>query len=221
MLHHSKTHHLCRACGSRWWEGRQKSLFCFRKSNLSPQDRSYWRPLSTTGRKNKGSFHLERKKKKINLASKLVLWRWKVAGNGHGLVSAPHPRLLLPTCAHLRTRLTVGSPGFANGAAAHLLGQVGGQCMLAAPWLGCYPEALALLSRSLRIWGSRQRGSISYSRIQQWAKNEPDTHPHTHSSPTPTRTCRSIWNCRGCSNSLRSGTLPAWSTHWCLRGGGM
>lgn len=63
MLHHSKTHHLCRACGGRWWEGRQKSLFCFRKSNLSPQDRSYWRPLSTTGRKNKGSFHLERKKK--------------------------------------------------------------------------------------------------------------------------------------------------------------
>lgn len=64
----------------------------------------------------------------------------------------------------------------------------------------------------------KEGGSFPYRRIQQWDKKEADTHPHTRSSPTPTQPCRSIWNCRVCSNSLRSGTLPAWSTHWCLRG---
>lgn len=215
MLRHSKTHHLCRVCGGRWWEGRQKSLFWFPKSNLSPQDRSYWRPLSATGRENKGLFHLERKKKNSTQPHNSFCGvqrsrKWKLSCLG--------PPLL--TCAHLRTGLTVGSPGFPNGAAAHLLAQVGGQGVLAAPWLRHHPEALTLLSRRLRIWGGRQRVCIWYRRIQQGDKNEPDTHPRTHSSPTPTQPGRNIWNCRVCSNTVRSGTLPGWSTHWCLRGGG-
>lgn len=61
-------------------------------------------------------------------------------------------RLRPLTCAHLRTSFTVAAPGFAHRAAAHLLGEVGGQRMLAAPRLGRYQEALVSRRLCQRRW---------------------------------------------------------------------
>lgn len=55
------------------------------------------------------------------------------------------------TCARPGTRLTVGSPGLPNGAAAQHLGQISGQRVFAAPRLRHYQKALTLLSWSLQI----------------------------------------------------------------------
>lgn len=45
-------------------------------------------------------------------------------------------------CALLRTSFTVSAPGFAHCAAAYHLGVGGRQRVIAAPVVGCYPEAL-------------------------------------------------------------------------------
>lgn len=60
------------------------------------------------------------------------------------------------TCAHLRTLFTILPPGRAHRAAAHLLGDLGGQRMLAAPIVSCHQEALRLL----RLWQRFHRVSL-------------------------------------------------------------
>lgn len=135
------------------------------------------------------------------------------------------PSLHPLTCAHLRTSFTVMAPGFAHRAAAHLLGEVGRQRVLAAPGLGRDQEALGLLS--WRLWRRRRKGfTWEWSTSTYQLRNpilkmavstsfgERDsesafTHQHTDACPAPNRLCRSIWSCPVCSDSLRSDTHPA------------
>lgn len=58
------------------------------------------------------------------------------------LISHEHGVL---TCALLRTAFTVAPPSFAHRAAAHVLGDLGGQGKLATPDVGHYPVALGQL----------------------------------------------------------------------------
>lgn len=140
-------------------------------------------------------------------------------------MASPWQQLLLClcslTCAHLRTLFTVGSPGFTHCAAAHLLGEKGGQSVLAFPVLRRYPEAFALLGWSLRLWQRRRRDFIWESQIpccSEYAEYEkPDTYRHIDSCPTPSQPCRNIWSCLVCSDTVHSDRLPVWSTRWYLQ----
>lgn len=164
--------------------------------------------------------------------------------SGTATFSRRVPAVCPLTCAHLRTFFTVAAPGFAYCAAAHLLGEVGGQCVLTAPVLRRHQEALSLLS--WRLWQRRQQSFIWEWSIPKkrdailewmpfWNENvmskaekrqnpeRPLTHQHIDSCQTPNRPCRNIWSCLVCSNSLHSDRHPAWSTRWYLQdwGGGM